>query len=198
MSFQLPSNIPSSTVLPTFYSPSTTADMSGLSTVLGMIQADTATWDNVNQIAYALATIKWETSHTFNPIHEMGSISYFDQYDVGTPRGKGLGNTNPGDGFLFRGRGYVQITGRENYTHIGSLVGVDLVSNPDLALQPPIAYQIAANGMKNGWFAGRRLSQYIPTGAAPDYVNARRIINGLDHAADIAAIAQTFQGLLGG
>jgi hypothetical protein len=172
--------------------------MSGLSAVLGMIQNDTATWDNVNQIAYALATMKWETAYTFTPIHELGPVSYFDKYDAGTPFGQQLGNTNPGDGFLFRGRGYVQITGRENYTHIGSLVGVDLVSNPDLALQPPIAYQIAANGMKNGWFTGRRLSQFITTGAAPDYVNARRIINGLDHAADIAAIAQTFQGLLGG
>jgi putative chitinase len=198
MSFQLASDFPSSTDFPTFYAPSAPADPSGLSTVLGMIQDDAATWDNVNQIAYALATIKWETAHTFTPIHELGSLSYFDKYDAGTPLGQRLGNTDSGDGFLFRGRGYVQITGRENYTHIGSLLGVDLVSNPDQALDPEIAYQIAANGMKNGWFTGRRLSQYIPTGATPDYVNARRIINGQDHAADIAAIAQSFQELLGG
>jgi hypothetical protein len=50
--------------------------------------------------------------------------------------------------------------------------------------------------MRLGWFTGRRLSQFIPTGGTADYLNARRIINGLDRAADIAAIAQNFQLVL--
>ena len=178
-----------------FYAPSPMKG-DGVTTVLGHMAPDTETWDSIPALAYALATFKWETANTFAPIHEMGSLSYFDKYEPGTELGKQLGNTLPGDGFLYRGRGYVQITGRANYEHIGQLLGEDLLGNPDLALDPVIAYRIAAGGMKHGWFTGRRLSQYFVAGAAPDYVNARRIINGLDHASDIAAYAQTFALLL--
>ncbi len=178
-----------------FYTPSNPPSTTGVSTLLNSVIADAASWQSLAELAYLFATVKWETAHTFTPIHELGSLSYFDKYDVGTPLGTNLGNTQSGDGFLFRGRGYVQITGRANYQHIGSLLGIDLVSNPDLALDPGIAYKIAAGGMHGGWFTGRRLSQYM-SGDTPDYVNARRIINSLDHASDIAAIAQTFAAMM--
>lgn len=178
-----------------FYAPSNPADTGGFTSLIASICADANSWRSVAEIAYLLATVKWETARTFKPIHELGSLSYFDKYEPGTTLGTNLGNTQPGDGFLFRGRGYVQITGRANYHHIGSLLGIDLVGNPDQALDPEVAYDIAAGGMHGGWFTGRRLSQYM-TGDTPDFVNARRIINGVDHAADIAAIAQTFMGLL--
>lgn len=51
---------------------------------------------------------------------------------------------NPGDGAKFRGRGFVQITGRANYAHFGSEIGQDLEGNPDLALDPSIAADILA------------------------------------------------------
>ena len=180
---------------PHFYAPAR-ADTSGIQTLFTNVSSDAEQWSNIYQVAYLLATVKWETMNTFQPIHEMGSLSYFDKYEPGTTIGSGLGNTQTGDGFLYRGRGYVQITGRENYTHIGQLVGVDLVNNPDLALEPATAYKIASQGMLHGWFTGRRLSQYTLPGSAPDFINARRIINGQDHASDIAAIAQSFVALL--
>jgi hypothetical protein len=55
-----------------------------------------------------------------------------------------LGNTQPGDGVRFAGRGLIQITGRSNYTTYGNLLGVGLVDNPDLALRPDIAAQVFA------------------------------------------------------
>lgn len=55
-----------------------------------------------------------------------------------------MGNTKPGDGWLFRGRGYIQLTGRENYTKFAKITGLDLVNNPDLAAQPGAAVRIAA------------------------------------------------------
>jgi predicted chitinase len=54
-----------------------------------------------------------------------------------------LGNTQPGDGFRYRGRGPIQITGRFNYQKYGDLLGVDLVGNPDLAATPQIAFSTA-------------------------------------------------------
>ncbi len=178
-----------------FYAPSNPSDTSGFTTLISSIVADANSWSSFAEIAYLLATVKWETAHTFKPIHELGSLSYFDKYEPGTILGHNLGNTEVGDGFLFRGRGYVQITGRANYSHIGLLLGVDLVSNPDLALDPDVAYKIASGGMHHGWFTGRRLSQFM-TGDTPDFINARRIINSLDHASEIAAFAQTFLALL--
>jgi len=174
--------------------PQSAAD--GLNFILGCIEQDITNWENLNQVAYGFATFKRETGDAFQPIHERGPVSYFGKYDPGTQLGAQLGNTAAGDGFLFRGRGYVQITGRKNYTYIGGQLKVDLVASPDHALQPDVAYKIASSGMKQGWFTAHRLSQYIPTGGAPDYFHARRIINGLDHADEIAANAQKFQSIL--
>lgn len=54
-----------------------------------------------------------------------------------------LGNVNPGDGYRYRGRGYIQLTGRETYREIGRIAGLDLESNPDLASKPENAIRIA-------------------------------------------------------
>jgi len=55
-----------------------------------------------------------------------------------------MGNVNPGDAYAFRGRGHVQLTGRDNYTAAGKALGLDLANNPDLAAEPENAAKIAA------------------------------------------------------
>ena len=143
--------------------------------------------------AYDLATAKHETADTMQPVTEYGGKRYFDKYDTGK-LAKALGNTPEadGDGFKYRGRGYVQITGRANYAKAGDWLKLDLLGNPDLALQPTIAAQILVRGCSMGWFTGKKLSDYLPG----DYVNARRVVNGTDRAAIIAGYAKNFEAAL--
>lgn len=57
---------------------------------------------------------------------------------------KDLGNVHPGDGVRYKGRGPIQLTGRNNYRRFGHLLGLDLEGNPDLAMQPAIGFRVAA------------------------------------------------------
>jgi predicted chitinase len=99
-----------------------------------------------------------------------------------------LGNVVIGDGAIFCGRGFVQLTGRRNYKKASDKLGVDFVSNPALVMKPAHASAIMFDGMIEGWFTGKKLSDYI-TATKTDFVNARRIINGTDKAREIAAEA---------
>jgi putative chitinase len=147
------------------------------------------------QLAYGLATTFHETAQTMMPITEYGPKSYFSKYDPGTKIGKDLGNTKPGDGYLYRGRGFVQITGRRNYTFVGDKIGFPLANEPDLALDWAVARKIAREGFLNGWFTGKKITDYINKDKT-DYKNARRCINGVDKADKIAGYAVKFEAAL--
>mgnify|MGYP000679869828 CR=1 FL=1 len=138
--------------------------------------------------AYMLATAWHETAQTMQPIHERGGKAYFRKYDAGTKIGKALGNTLPGDGYKFRGRGYVQITGRRNYSKASTITGVDLLADPDKALDPVIAAKIIVDGMTKGWFTGKKLSNYF-NDKTDNPVQARRIIDRMVAAEQVSAPA---------
>ena len=74
------------------------------------------------RIACLLSQITEETGR-FNFMVELGADSYFNKYEPGTDQGKKLGNSRTGDGKRFKGRGIIQITGRDNYTHYGAYKG---------------------------------------------------------------------------
>jgi predicted chitinase len=133
------------------------------------------------QLAYILAT----------SVHESGAGAHMEEFASGRAYEgrRGLGNTQSGDGPRYKGRGYVQITGRRNYTDWSRRLGMDLVGNPDLAKDPRIASRILVEGMMRGTFTGRSLGSYVGNGSA-DFHNARRVVNGTDHAASIANTAQ--------
>jgi peptidoglycan L-alanyl-D-glutamate endopeptidase CwlK len=107
--------------------------------------------DDRDMILMAIGTIRAETEG-FEPINEFKSR--FNTAPGGTPFGlfdnrKDLGNQGHPDGSSFKGRGFVQLTGRANYTKIGSQIGVDLVNNPDKANDSVIASKILARFLKN-------------------------------------------------
>ena len=157
---------------------------------------------SLKKIAYMLATAKHETGHTFEPITERGNRSYFNKYDpvlTNTPerrkRAIEMENTQQGDGFKYRGRGYVQLTWKKNYRKSGEYLKKDLVNNPELALDQKNATKIMIYGMKTEMFTTKKISSYISEDSA-DYLNARRIINGMDKAASIAGYASKLEECL--
>ena len=148
------------------------------------------------QTAYVLATTYHETGGTMKPIKECGGWKYLSKYDTGR-LAKALGNTPQadGDGIKYAGKGFAMITGYSNYKFAGEQLGIDLINNPDLALQSKYAAEILVKGSINGWFTSKTLKDYI-NGNKKDYYNARRVINGLDKAQLIANYAVVFEKAL--
>ena len=137
----------------------------GLSAILDYWQVNYANKDD-RWLAYALGTAHHETDRTFGPIREYG-----------------LGNGKPY--YPYYGRGLVQLTWDYNYKKMGTILGLNLVANPDLALKLKNAVPIMLIGMDRGIFTGKKLSQYFnPT--TDDWYHARRIVNALDKAQLIA------------
>lgn len=180
-------------------SPDEVKGLGALTTAFGA-----ASW-SVPFAAYGLATAYLETAHTMLPIKEMGGQAYFMRmYDKTGNRPQvaaRLGNTEVGDGALFAGRGYPQLTGRANYARADRELDLngELLRNPELAMRPDIAAKIMVLGMQEGWFTGVKLATYLEgmkRGTREAFTRCRKIINGTDRANDIAGYALVFQDAL--
>ena len=135
-------------------------------------------------LAYMLATVFHETARTMQPIEEYGKGS-----------GRRYGVRDPRTGHAYYGRGFVQLTWKENYDRAGKKLGADFVNHPEKVMELDHATAILFDGMFDGWFTGKKLIDYIgPRGT--DYRNARRIINGTDKASTIAGYARKFRSAL--
>lgn len=164
----------------------------GLDALLGAAEGDPQITD-LRWLAYMLATVKHECAGHWLPIEEFGK-------GQGRPYGKPVTVTDStGKQFtnVYYGRGYVQLTWKDNYATMGTQLGNRLVYEPQLALDPVIAYKIMSLGMRKGMFTGVGLSKYI-NGDKCDYFNARRIINGTDAAQKIADYATKLEAILNG
>jgi putative chitinase len=160
------------------------AQVDGMNTILSY--ADRHGVDD-RHLAYILATTFHETARTMEPIEEYGK-----------GKGKSYGVPDSQTGQTYYGRGYVQLTWRENYEKQDKKLnlGGRLVSNADLALDPEIALRILFDGMYDGDFTGVGLPKYITCSDhendATDFYNARKIVNGLDCADQIEDYAHKF------
>jgi predicted chitinase len=147
-----------------------------------------------DMVLMALATIRAETAG-FRPIDE-GKSKYntepggklFAKYDFR----RDLGNNATGHGALYKGRGFIQLTGRANYKRIGPKVGVDLEAQPAKANEPATAARILAVFLKDEERRIRAaLAAYREAQAAKDgpamaaaLKMARKIVNGGSHGLD--------------
>ncbi|WP_242136998.1 hypothetical protein [Sphingomonas sp. TREG-RG-20F-R18-01] len=112
-----------------------------------------------------------------------------------------LGNTQPNDGWHFRGGGMDHCTGRKNYTAVDRALGLGgaLVINPDLILDVDIAAGAMVTGMIVGRYTGKSFERCLPNGSLGSlehFSDARCIINGTDKAATVAVYAGKFQHAL--
>ena len=142
--------------------------------------------ESIEDAAYILATVRHETAGSYKPISEYGK-----------GKGKPYGLIDSITGQIYYGRGYVQLTWKENYEKFQSLFHkdisnwrfkFDLINNPDQVMNIELAYEIMIIGMTKGLFTGKKLSDYI-NDEKVDYFNARKIINGTDKACNIQVYA---------
>jgi putative chitinase len=131
-----------------------------------------------NQAAYVLATAFWETARSMKPVVE----AFWKSEDW---RRRNLAY------YPWHGRGFVQLTWEKNYQRAARELGIPFDKNPSLALDPLNASKVLVIGMREGWFTGKKLADYI-TLQRSDFVGARRIVNGTDRAENIARFAREY------
>jgi hypothetical protein len=131
------------------------------------------------QIAYILGTVRREANMGNSMLEKISDIDANKRYSKQALPSLGNGDEASGDGAKYKGRGYVQITGRGNYAKWTQKLGIDLLENPDRACEPQIAADICIVGMRDGLFAPAAgpMSKYI-SGDKRDFLNARAIVNG--------------------
>jgi putative chitinase len=124
--------------------------------------------------------------------HESGRLKYWEEIADGKAYEgrKDLGNTQPGDGPRFKGRGPIQLTGRNNYGLASKALGIDLVTSPETAAHPDVGCRIA------GWFwKSHGLNELADTGKFDSIT--RRINGGLNGKAQRDEFYGSFKAILG-
>ncbi len=136
---------------------------------------ESSVFNLASEYAYIFSTIKHECAEKYKPVTEYGSPAYLKSKKY----------------YPYIGRGYVQLTWKGNYQTFASLLDLDLVNGPGLALDPENSWKILEVGMSKGLFTGKKLGDFINEHLF-DYKNARRVINGIDRAVLLAGYAEKF------
>ncbi|MDX6806293.1 glycoside hydrolase family 19 protein [Terrihabitans rhizophilus] len=141
------------------------------------------------QLTNVFAQVFHETGRRMVPVREG-----FAETDIGARKvvaRRKYGKADPKTGHVYYGRGQIQLTWADNYLRLGQLLGIDLLNNPDLALDCTTGARIAIRGMVDGLFTGKKLSDYF-NDTVDDPRQARRIVNKMDKADVIAGYHAKF------
>jgi len=148
--------------------------------------------------AYILATAYHETARTIQPVRETKALTD-DQAIARLENAYAAGKLpwvktpywrKDAQGKSWLGRGYVQLTHKYNYERATREIGVDFVSDPNRAMISKYAARILIEGSIEGWFTGKKLSDY------KTYYDKRRVINGEESASLVATYAVKFHSAL--
>lgn len=175
-----------------------TGQVDGMGQILDLWETTRAGQDD-RWLAYMLATAYHETARTMQPVRETLRTTDEDAIRVlenAWTRGQLPWVSNPywrrdANGKTWLGRGLVQLTHFDNYKRMSGVLSIDLVTDPSVAMNMKVALQIMFVGMERGYFTKAPLSQFF-NGSKEDWVNARRIINKLDKALQIADYGRAF------
>lgn len=137
----------------------------------------------VQQGAYMFATAHHETDGFIAMEEYASGEAYEGRQD--------LGNTEKGDGRRFKGRGFPHLTGRRNYEWASRVTGQDMIADPSLASDARLSARLLVDGMLSGSFTGIGLGRFINADKC-DFINARKVHNGLDKAEMIADRAERY------
>lgn len=150
-------------------------------------------------LAYILASVFHETGGRMLPVRE--TFAKFDSAAIAALekawKAGRLGSVKTPywrkdkNGKSWFGRGDIQITHERNYEKLGKRLGIDLVGNPSMALDPVVSAKIAIVGMLEGLFTGKKLVDYFSV-TKDDPVGARSVVNGNDKAKLIAGYYKNF------
>nr|WP_141514338.1 MULTISPECIES: hypothetical protein [unclassified Rhizobium] len=154
-------------------------------------------------LAYILATAYHETAYTMQPVRETLAESdarAVEILEAAYAAGRLAWVKTPywrpdEDGRCWLGRGLVQLTHKRNYEAMSGLTGIDLVADPDRAMEMDAAVTILIEGMLQGSFTGHKLADHL-NATTEDWVNARRIVNGTDRAEKLAGYAMVFNAAM--
>lgn len=146
---------------------------------------------NDTMMEFGIDTVERETMFLAQVAHESGAFNYVKELASGQAYEgrKDLGNTEPGDGVRYKGRGLIQVTGKANYKACGDALGADFLAQPELLEQPEYAARSA------GWFwDSRKLNAIADKG---DFLLlTKRINGGTNGYADRQAYLQRAQGVI--
>lgn len=167
---------------PLFDGSMTQQQVDGCNVILDYYEEHPEVCCQLPQLAYILATTFHETAETMSPIEEYGK-----------GKGKKYGKPDSQTGKTYYGRGYVQLTWKDNYEKQDKKLNLDgmLVRYPELVMDYHNALEILFKGSMDGDFTGKGIPDYISNNKC-DFRNCRRVINGLDRCDDIAGYAETF------
>jgi len=174
------------------------SQLNGMIAILDKWEAESPK-DDDRWLAYMLATTHHETGRTMQPVRETFATTDDDavkRLEKAWIAGKLPWVKTPywrrdADGKSWFGRGFVQLTHRTNYQKVGAVINVDFITNPDRAMDLDAALKVLFVGMRSGLFTSAKLSDFFST-SKETWVQARKIINGLESADLVAGYAKTY------
>ncbi|KPU61055.1 chitinase class I family protein [Pseudomonas fluorescens] len=174
------------------------SQLDGMTAILDKWEAESSK-DDDRWLAYMLGTTHHETGRTMQPVRETFAATDDDAIKrlekawaarelpwVKTPYWH-----RDADGKSWFGRGFVQLTHKTNYEKLGTAINVDLFTDPDRAMDLDTALKVLFVGMRNGLFTSAKLSDFFNV-SKENWVQARKIINGLESADLVASYAKTY------